>query len=605
MTEQETLSSDHEQRLLGETLAEITLSLTSQINHSAVLDEILRQAKRLVPYTTAHIMLLDKDTLRIARWSGHEALGKQAFISNLVQSLSGLPLDSKAVEQRYPVVTPDTHADPDWLQFEETAWIRSHLVMPLCWQDKVVGLLRMNSDKPGQFQEQDAKRLIPLGQAAAVALENAQLLQTAERRAAELDEIRRATLVVTSRLELQAVLEAILQSTVKLLTYVEDAIIFLYEDGRLQDGAAFWKNPPLGDKIIPPRPQGITYTVAQTGQSIVVSDIQKDVLYTSSPISWSGSLVGLALKVRDRVVGVMNVHNPNPHEWTEAELRVLYLLADQAAIAIENARLYEHAQQEIAERKRAEVALKMAHDELALRVTELLQANEELEKLAYVMSHDLRSPIRGIVRLTEWLEEDLSDLPETAHENMQLLRRRAYRMEALVEGIMQYLRTGRSQSRLERVDTKELIHQIVNLLDVPHGFTISVGEGMPVFITERVALKQVFDNLLSNALKHHDKVNGRIEVAVLERDEFYEFAIQDNGPGIPAEFHEKIFVIFQTLSRRDDIEGSGVGLALVKKIVEGQGGHVWLESPDGVGTKFVFTWPKTPRERVNGVLPIL
>ena len=173
------LAAEREQRLLVETLHEVTLALTAQTSHKAVLDEILHQAKRLVPCDTAHIVLLDGDIMRTAHCHGYEEFGSEQFISSLVQPLADFPLDAEAVQTKRPVVVPDTNQEPRWIKVEETSWIKSYISTPICHQNRVLGLLRLDSDTPNRFSAADAKRLLPLANAAAIALENARLYEQA------------------------------------------------------------------------------------------------------------------------------------------------------------------------------------------------------------------------------------------------------------------------------------------------------------------------------------------------------------------------------------------------------------------------------------------
>jgi diguanylate cyclase (GGDEF)-like protein len=175
------LVAEREQRLLAETLAEVTLAITSLISHEAVLDEILRQVQRVVPYSAANIALLEGDTLRNARWQDYDESRSEEFISSFVQSLDDVPMDAQAVSSRRPVIIPNTLQEPRWVVFDETAWIRSYLVIPICLHDQVLGLLRLDSETPGQFSAEDARRLQPLTNAAAIALENARLFGEVQR----------------------------------------------------------------------------------------------------------------------------------------------------------------------------------------------------------------------------------------------------------------------------------------------------------------------------------------------------------------------------------------------------------------------------------------
>ena len=234
-------------------------------------------------------------------------------------------------------------------------------------------------------------------------------------------------------------------------------------------------------------------------------------------------------------------------------------------------------------------------DELSRLTRELERSNSELDQFAYVASHDLKAPLRGIANLTEWIEEDLGDrVTGESREHMQLLKGRVNRMEALINGILAYSRAGRVTEKAESVDVGRLLTETIELLSPPEGTEIVVASEMPVVYTERVPLQQVFMNLLGNAIKYNSNPHARVEVSAKSRDNQYEFAVADNGPGIAPQYREKVWQIFQTLAPRDKVEGTGIGLSVVKKIVEARGGSAWLESEVGKGTTFFFTWPNQP-----------
>jgi signal transduction histidine kinase len=233
--------------------------------------------------------------------------------------------------------------------------------------------------------------------------------------------------------------------------------------------------------------------------------------------------------------------------------------------------------------------------ELADIAGALERTNHELDSFAYAASHDLRAPLRGIANLAQWIEEDLLSNAQASAETremLELMRVRMHRMEGLIEGLLEYSRAGRAHKRPERVDVGELVEDVIDLLAPPEGVVIRVEPEMPTFMTERLMLQQVFMNLVSNALKHAVRDDAVIDIGWCRVGPFYEFFVRDNGPGIDPEYHDRIWGIFQTLEARDRVEGAGIGLALVKKIVESQKGRAWVESAPGTGATFRFLWRK-------------
>jgi len=256
---------------------------------------------------------------------------------------------------------------------------------------------------------------------------------------------------------------------------------------------------------------------------------------------------------------------------------------------------------EIVERRRAEHALQLLNVTLEQRVARRTREAErrarELEQFAYVASHDLKAPLRGISNLAGWLKDDLAGkLTEETGEQIELLRDRVARMNALVEGLLEYSRIGSVAGAMEEVDTESLVVDTIDSLAPPKGFKVRVKPGMPVLYTDRLHLGQVFANLISNAINHHDREKGSIGVSGEDLGDRCGFVVEDNGPGIPAEYQNKVFMMFQTLKVKDYGGDTGIGLALVKKLVEENGGTISLESGPQRGCRFSFTWAKQEPE---------
>jgi diguanylate cyclase (GGDEF)-like protein len=235
-------------------------------------------------------------------------------------------------------------APPEELRFLREQNLKSMLLVPLVMQGKQIGLVAlMDGEKCRRFTQNDIGVVQVLATHAAIAIQNARYYQSARQRAADLEIVRQAALSVTSSLRLTDVLYSILEHTLSVLPNMSDAHIFLYENGRLRFGAALWEDGRADEPWAEPRETGLTYTVARSGEEIIIDDMQADPFYASIPSNWVGSIVGLPLKIKGEVIGVMNVANPHTHAFHEDQLQVLRLLADQAAIAIENARLHNLA----------------------------------------------------------------------------------------------------------------------------------------------------------------------------------------------------------------------------------------------------------------------
>lgn len=222
----------------------------------------------------------------------------------------------------------------------------------------------------------------------------------------------------------------------------------------------------------------------------------------------------------------------------------------------------------------------------------LKAANQELQDFAYVVSHDLKAPLRGISTLAGWISTDhRSSLDEEGQEKLDLLLVRVRRMNDLIDGILKYSRVGRSREEMVPVDCNALVAETVDLLAPGENYTITVQENLPTLLADRTKLAEVFQNLISNAIKYIDKPHGEIRIGCESDGKGWKFHVSDNGPGIEEKYHEKVFQIFQTLGPKDSSGSTGVGLAVVKKIIEQMGGEIWIESTAGAGTTFFFRIP--------------
>jgi signal transduction histidine kinase len=223
-----------------------------------------------------------------------------------------------------------------------------------------------------------------------------------------------------------------------------------------------------------------------------------------------------------------------------------------------------------------------------------MRSNKDLEQFAYVASHDLKAPLRAIELLVQWIGEGLAGYDaNNVQENLALLARRTQRLNRLLDDLLAYSRAGRKVGDCRETNCHELVLDVIQLLDPPQGYTVSIDGRLPTMHTYPAPLEQVFRNLLGNAIKHHPGPTGRIVVSCADQADRHVFAVQDDGEGIPTEYADRVFEMFQTLKPRDQVEGSGMGLAIVSRIVQWQQGRVWFEpGPGGRGTVFRFEWRK-------------
>jgi signal transduction histidine kinase len=230
---------------------------------------------------------------------------------------------------------------------------------------------------------------------------------------------------------------------------------------------------------------------------------------------------------------------------------------------------------------------------LSTMAGELADCRAEVEHFISAAAHELKAPLRAMINLSGWIAEDLGTgaTPGVA-ENLALLKQRGERLGRLLDDLLAFARCGTEAYELAEVDLGRLCSEILEDFPVREGFTVQLSLPIQAFRARRIPLKMVLERLLSNAIKHHHLQKGIIQVSARDLGSRVEVSVKDDGPGIEPRHQERIFQVFQTLKSKDEVEGNGVGLALVKKILNRFGGSIALDSVPGKGSEFRITWPK-------------
>ena len=340
--------------------------------------------------------------------------------------------------------------------------------------------------------------------------------------------------------------------------------------GYLKKGG--WKNDAFEHWLV------MSLIVGFVGQSVFMSfsgqlfDFEFDLAHLLKKVSYVCVLLGLSMS-----------------------MFYLFQQAEESTLKIK--KMNEDLTVQMEERLALEKSLRQHQETLEERVrvrtAELERSNQELDQFAYVASHDLKAPLRAVDNLAQWVVEDLgTNVPQETARHLKLMQQRVLRMEGLLDDLLQYSRAGRYEYQVEMVDCGVLVEEVIQLLAPPKTFTIEVVSALPTFETFKVPLLQTFQNLIGNAIKHHSKKDGHVRIDVVDAGNWWQFSIEDDGPGIAPEYQEKVFEMFKKLQSSDEVEGSGMGLSVVKKVIESFGGCIRLISEEGQGSRFEFTWPK-------------
>jgi PAS domain S-box-containing protein len=589
-------------------LQAVTAALSEAASSDQIVDIIVHQASATLGAAAGVVHVLDGrgEALEMVRAVGYPQ-DKMGQHRRLPLSLN-IPA-SDAMRTGQPVWIEST-ADllaryPHLAGLRFTAY-EGIALLPLLHEGQPLGVMAFSFTEQRSFDADEQSFLLTLAHQCAQALERARLyeveksartaadaaLQQAQRSADRIGRLQAVTAALASALTRNEVVAVIVGKGAAVLNAAAASIKLLSEDG------AWLESPPPFDYPDDIQAAYQRYPLAyatpmtdavRTGAAVWLQSGQlfaDKYPHLASDVRTLGleAAAALPLALGERVIGALGISFTTELRFDAEEREYLLTLASQCAQALERARLYEAEQQ----------ARKLLEVRVAERTAELERSNQELNQFAYVASHDLKAPLRAIDALAGWISEDAAAvLPPRSADHLTKMRSRVRRMEKLLDDLLAYSRAGRIHHPPEDIDLALLVQDIAGVLSPPPGFAVIVEPPVPVLHTPRASLELVLRNLIGNAIKHHHRTYGEICVRAVERGEMVEISVQDDGPGIAPAYHARIFEMFQTLQSRDKTEGSGMGLAIVKKLVEGNGGTIAVESQVGKGTTFRFTWPRT------------
>lgn len=532
------LEEEQRQRILAETLREVTLALTSQIGFESVLEEILNQAQRIVPYRTAHIALLERDMLRPVRWSGYDQNDAEAYIRTVIHNISQLPIDMEAIGTRAPVLIDDTLAEPRWQIFEATAWIRSYLVLPICLQDRVLGVLRFHGDTPGFFASEHIQRSLPLVSAAAIAIEKAALVEGLE------SEVAARTAEIRAEQEKS---ETLLRSIADAIIMMDDEMCVRYSNPAYSRLTGFTAAEVMGQSLMSLTQGtaglwGAIETTLHQGRNWEgeITALRKDgAIYDAA-----ATIAPVFDATGKRVGSVVSHHDISPRKRFErARQQFLNNVSHELRTPVTTLQLYLQLLRRQPDSERA--------------ADYLQRAGVVTEQLLQLVQHFLDvAALETEPGVTDWRPIDLS---------------------RLIEELIAY-RQGRAAA------------QVAPFQVMPLPLELPAIKGDPERLTH--ALKEILDNALSFT-PPEGQVRFEVKPAIQGTQSGVVLLMSDTGPGIILEERERIFDLFFRGSAASamPLPGIGLGLSIAQRIIQGHGGQITLESAPGKGSTFAIWLP--------------
>lgn len=596
----------------AETLRQAVMAVTASLSLDETLARILEELERVVPYDSASVQFYRNGSTEIVSGRG---FADPDQVIGLQFPVPGDNPNTVVMETRRPLILRDAQSAHAPFREPPHDHIRSWLGVPLSVRDRVSGILSVDSVKPGYFSEAHVRLITPFANQAAIAIENARLFEAEQQQREMAEALHRASLALTSTLTLEQVFERILIELKNVVPY-DSASVQLLKGDQLEiiGGHGFSNLPDLLGVRFPARGDNPNSLVLESKLPVIFDDVIPH--YPAfdqgphAPANIHGWL-GVPLMIGERVIGMLALDKHEPGFYSREHAQAAMAYASPAAIAIENARLYEQAQYEIGERKRVEATLKTY-------AARLERSNRELQDFAYVASHDLREPLRKVQAFGERLQAGYAEvLDERGRDYVERMQSAAVRMQTLIDGLLTYSRVTTKARPFEPVDLAQVTREVLCDLELQIervGGRVDVGD-LPTIEADPTQMRQLLQNLIGNALKfcrtdtppvvrvRAEILNGAAgELAdLLPAGDVCQLRVEDNGIGFDEAYLDRIFQVFQRLHGRSTYEGAGIGLATCRKIAERHGGHITARSTPGQGSTFIVTLPANQPQGENGL----
>lgn len=575
-------------------LHEISLSVLNTLDLRTVLRTLLNRSLSLGSFDVGIVWLLDAHDKNLDPVVCQGLLCPEEMRGH---PMGATPLErglEAAVNSMEPLVIERVQ-EQEGMETLKREGVQSAIFLPVRAEGEALGVVQLGSRALQPFRESEIRLLKAIGNQIGIAVQKARLFEEIQRRAEKLGVLTELTRLLTSSLSLQEVFDFVVQSAGKLLR-AKITQLWTQEEGRQEFRVRVTYNdrqeqPGTVEPHVPVEPgAGLIGEIISAKAAQYIFDIREDHRWLDKQaVSKLGlvSFAGIPIVMGERVVGVLGIMMDRPHGFTDEEKNLLKIFADQAAVALENAQLFEEI---MVSRKE----LQRANEAISLKAEELARSNTELEQFAYVVSHDLQEPLRMVSSYVQLLARRYHEkLDSDADEFIAYAVEGAKRMQRLIHDLLAYSRVGTRGNEFKPINCEAVLGRTLFSLKaaVEECGAVVTHDPLPTVTGDGMQLEQLFQNLIGNAIKFRNQEVPRIHVSSERKRDEWLFSVRDNGIGIDPQYAERIFVIFQRLHGRAEYSGTGVGLAVCKKIVERHGGRIWVESEIGKGATFSFTIP--------------